>query len=566
MYIATKKQSESKLPIVYKSHTDFASYLYKCPSCNKRRYIGNLTETLTCKCGHEINNYINASIYSNIVAIPHKVFLFLDKDRVKISILVKFYASSGEIKELHDEIIKNLQDEGPSHKNLQKKTKIKLDKEVYQAQFWSIVFKLDTGLSYWLPPKALNGDKVINFCHSGPGFRSFKNISMIANRSDKVIDTFYKCVKKLDPDILHQAYMHMYNYKLNKFGDRVDMLTRTIDGILDLALTNKYPMLPANLSSVLMTLIKQENYCNIEPLMWKSLSKRVKKLVTKYKQQMLPEHLWQEFNDVPKSIRKKIMNQSTGIIRPKKDLSFIGEDYFSDKTFSFKVLARYYEIREFVSDINNINTLLEHVGSGSVFGSNSELFNYIKALKGETIAVSKFKNRPSLYHDSNRMYLKILEKNSNYRPNIKGNMKDIHDNLSYDHDLMTLDFYDIPTTEELEKLEDNINGYNFIFPTNTKDLRLLGRKMNICVFSYANRAVNGKCHIYHMTGPNNSSICLELSESKELVQSKSFSNKRPDLDEQNVIKLWCKKHHISIRTRDMMSDEEIRQQHQDMAF
>lgn len=93
-------------------------------------------------------------------------------------------------------------------------------------------------------------------------------------------------------------------------------------------------------------------------------------------------------------------------------------------------------------------------------------------------------------------------------------------------------------------LECKIDGFDFIYPKCTQDIKDEAVSQNNCVASYIKDVLEGSCHILfmrHADEPNKSYITLEVRNNK-IVQAKRKFNEYISSKEQLVVDKWNKKY------------------------
>ena len=92
--------------------------------------------------------------------------------------------------------------------------------------------------------------------------------------------------------------------------------------------------------------------------------------------------------------------------------------------------------------------------------------------------------------------------------------------------------------------ECEIDGFKFIYPKTTEEIKEEGKRQHNCVASYINRVLSEDCHIMfmrHKDEPGKNYITLEIR-NNEIVQAKRPCNQEPSAEEWAVINKWNEKY------------------------
>lgn len=92
--------------------------------------------------------------------------------------------------------------------------------------------------------------------------------------------------------------------------------------------------------------------------------------------------------------------------------------------------------------------------------------------------------------------------------------------------------------------ECEIDGFKFIYPKTTEQIKEEGIRQHNCVASYINRVLSENCHIMFMRRkdePEKNYITLEIRDN-EIVQAKRPCNQEPSTEEWAAIKKWNEKY------------------------
>lgn len=129
---------------------------------------------------------------------------------------------------------------------------------------------------------------------------------------------------------------------------------------------------------------------------------------------------------------------------------------------------------------------------------------------------------------------------------MKGDLRKVHDELSKDYRKVKEKNLKINYKPDFYKLEDTIDGFEFKLMKNTYEMIDVGQEMHICVGSYGNSAVAGRCVILTMSKGNKHVGCIELSsDGKRLVQAKACFNNLLQEKKAEVLKQWIEKNKIN---------------------
>lgn len=88
-----------------------------------------------------------------------------------------------------------------------------------------------------------------------------------------------------------------------------------------------------------------------------------------------------------------------------------------------------------------------------------------------------------------------------------------------------------------KKMEIVINGYKFIYPSKTEDIKKEAVQQSNCVVSYIDRVINGQCDIIFMRNantPNESLVTVEIR-NKKVVQARRRFNESVTDEQQKVL-------------------------------
>ena len=131
----------------------------------------------------------------------------------------------------------------------------------------------------------------------------------------------------------------------------------------------------------------------------------------------------------------------------------------------------------------------------------------------------------------------------------------IHDalsNVAYKHQNRKVKF---KYSKEQLDLEDEINGYKFLLPTNSYELCEIGNALHNCVASYVDYVEEKVCTIViaykdDETKKNAPKICIEVRNYSEgdfkgqVWQQRTDRNAEPNGEDSEVMKIWREKHNL----------------------
>ena len=153
---------------------------------------------------------------------------------------------------------------------------------------------------------------------------------------------------------------------------------------------------------------------------------------------------------------------------------------------------------------------------------------------------------------------------------IKGYKLDFaNNNFKYLHDILSKDnarlkaaetSKKIPKNKDIEKIFDNFvcNDIRYVPAKETGELIITGSHMNICVGSYAERAVRKQCYIViGYDKEDNPVTCIELRKNNEnkysVYQVKKHNNNYPKKEESNSLIHLFIEHDVNIATKDLIN-------------
>ncbi len=180
-------------------------------------------------------------------------------------------------------------------------------------------------------------------------------------------------------------------------------------------------------------------------------------------------------------------------------------------------------------------------------------FRFLKVIVkefGETIAVNKFREKHSIgfLTDSWNMYKKVKKAGFKDMISFSGNVKQIHDSIVEVFMDMELDNRTIDYTQTEENRQFETEDYEVRLAEDTHRLADIGRKMHICVGSYAQSALEKWCTIYYFLNKKQKEYagCIELRGS-QLKQAKGFCNQLLDGERKDLLVQWTKQKKIKTK-------------------
>lgn len=199
-----------------------------------------------------------------------------------------------------------------------------------------------------------------------------------------------------------------------------------------------------------------------------------------------------------------------------------------------------------LKDINNVKKLLQcnflftyaEENYRKFISLTKEFLRKYKKGKDETVFTNRLTKDYRFLVDIVNMYEDLLKEVENYEVDFSLSLKEIHDILSLDHRKIGTENKNIPQNRDLKKIFKNasFNDINYKLAKDTYELIDVGSKMNICVGSYGNRAVEKVCYIVVGYNKQNEPVtCMELTKKEgifQIEQVKKYRNNFAELDEQ----------------------------------
>ena len=121
----------------------------------------------------------------------------------------------------------------------------------------------------------------------------------------------------------------------------------------------------------------------------------------------------------------------------------------------------------------------------------------------------------------------------------------------YQHDILAklaidAETQNVPFTysPEQRSLECNIDGYDFMLPLDSQELRNIGSNLHNCVASYKKRVLDGRCIIVFAKKDRQYRLCIELR-GKDVWQQRADRNATPVGEDLKVLTKWERKHQLT---------------------
>jgi hypothetical protein len=237
------------------------------------------------------------------------------------------------------------------------------------------------------------------------------------------------------------------------------------------------------------------------------------------------------------------------------------------------VICRLPNIMQYFKKIDNIRKLVHGMGidefdlvnvndwdrvKNGVYSNKSAFMDMMLRKYGETGLCNKILNHVGYLKDCITMYNEayfMVDPN-----NIKGNLKEIHDYLSYvvskiENDNVSLreDFY---TRYQRDRFEYSDGDFTLRFPIDTHELRDINQILKICTAAYIKDVLNGVSAIMVIKKGSKYVNCVELDRTMEKVkQAKCFDNKKPEGELREFILKWIDVKGLMLSTKDLVLDE-----------
>lgn len=441
-------------------------------SCGKRTYGRGYS--FKCKhCGERHDARYSYNSYDSVVKAAN---VFDNGDKVVLSLLVNTVGH----RKLIDADTKNI------------------DGLVFQNLNLRYIWNLETGQSYLLKPKVLDGEQSI--IDPSLKFRTaIRNITYTG---------YYPLPLGEISEALDHVFAIANKYYRKKFGKEPEVRRRYFD-VQSMSTHNKFPFMDKDTLSVLLHRRHGGRSNPFDILGRLPRDASLETIVSMY--------------DPPRSIKKIIYSQE--------------EPVFS--------LMGYTSLKKAVKQVDNQRTLMNSIHLPDDIGE-WEVVKSLISLWGETTFTKKMSEVKYFWtylRDVDRMLTFLLAIDKEYKIPSKGGLMKMHDKLSEDYDRARKKSYNIVYNDREAELEEELGGYDFVLPKETYDLTRCGRIMNICVGSYDQRVLEGLSTIVFVKTGNNYNACLEV-QGKKLVQAKTHCNNYPEGELKSTIEEWCKAHKI----------------------
>ncbi|MCR5698152.1 MAG: PcfJ domain-containing protein [Treponemataceae bacterium] len=224
-----------------------------------------------------------------------------------------------------------------------------------------------------------------------------------------------------------------------------------------------------------------------------------------------------------------------------KDVNIINEMLKEKKALMFYIIPDESNIRQSSTNKNfkfYLDFLLENKSERSAW-------NKLKNAENDIIL-----EHDSLYTDYND-FLYMFKKTFPKMPlEIKKSiLKDGY--TEYNHDLLSKLSYDIENENikfEYEQyeldLEDEIDGYRFMLPKDSDELRTIGSRLHNCVASYKDRVISKDCTIVFAMKDDDYRLCIEVDKDR-VWQQRADRNRQPVGYDLEALNKWKAKHELS---------------------
>lgn len=222
-------------------------------------------------------------------------------------------------------------------------------------------------------------------------------------------------------------------------------------------------------------------------------------------------------------------------------------------------------------DANNVSRILNlkdkyiNFDSHGIAITKGFVKKYIKANSEKKIVNYLILDNGNYLSDSARMY-SDLRKDKKFKEliNLKGSVKEVHDKLSKLHEKIEIESENIKYLKETEKKfkDMEFEGIKYRLAKDTMELVRVGQKMGICVGSYANEALGGKCIILLGYKDEEPVTCIELrriDKKYHVYQVKGKYNYKKDLAERSYLIDTFKDKEADVDTYDLTDYDTMNQ-------
>lgn len=414
-----------------------------------------------------------------------------------------------------------------------------------------IVINMKTGYSYMLPlVTRINNSKTkkvfsiynCTYCYFPNDDRlTFFNNESYANDNCNSLEVFIKKAYNIIRDYkmkkyknyiptFEEAYEHLYcnNYDGLKYTFNIDNNNKDTKKLTigDLFLFNRTPYLKSYVANQVLTYYSkgekdEKDFLKIRRSIKQEDTDILKKLLLKF--------------DIPASKNNK------------KNLANNGYEF----------IVKYNLLKDYMS-IDNINKIINIISASDIKYINEFLKKHSDKLNDKTINnicnktvkenrkyyepkqnneynttnYYNYINYASYVGDIFRFLISILEINKSYKIDWKLDIKDLHDKVSSDLQLLQninreIDYSHLENKEK--QFEGDYGDLHFALAKDTDELIKTGSFMHICVGSYRSYALSHQCYIVIARDDNGEPIiCIEINDdTKTLRQTKLKYNELP---------------------------------------
>lgn len=154
--------------------------------------------------------------------------------------------------------------------------------------------------------------------------------------------------------------------------------------------------------------------------------------------------------------------------------------------------------------------------------------------------------------DIQRMYPALAGAIEDYSIEYRGSFTRLHDEMAVEYNRLRNGNYNIPYEEaDLERYNRSVGPLEFRATETTERIRDIGRKLNICVGSYADSALAGQLQIIQAYHQGQYAICIEVRDGA-VKQAKTPYNGIPNPELAAHVEEWAKQ--AGLRTTDTTFD------------
>ena len=188
------------------------------------------------------------------------------------------------------------------------------------------------------------------------------------------------------------------------------------------------------------------------------------------------------------------------------------------------------------------------------FKLNKKQENYICNKISTFIKCDKEFSNVKIIVDTLRMLVFIKKAYPDYKVNFREKINILHDITTKDYNRIKTKNINIDYNEcynkkllNKDKINCTIDNYRFKLAKDTNELIFTGNKLNNCVGSYKDKALNHNCFIIIMANKDTDEpiTCIEIdSKAKYIVQAKMNSNSIPNEKVGKIIEIWAKNNKI----------------------